>query len=401
MSSPTQLVSPDAIGNRLAAVILAAGYSSRMAGFKPLLPLAGLTAFERCIELFRASGITEIIAVLGHRSDELQLLAQQAGARSILNPHFDRGMFSSIITGSNALPGWVEAAFILPSDIPLVRPATVRQLAAAWAAHRAGIVYPMFDGHRGHPPLIARDILAEAAHAGASGRLSTVLANHENVAVDERVADQAIHLDMDTPADYEFLLSLPPRRNIPTAAECEALLASRQVDPRVIRHSRKVADVAHRMSAALVGSGLKLNLERVQAGALLHDVAKGLSDHAAAGASILRSMDFESVAEIVAAHTDLGDVFELDEKSIVYLADKLVRGEDLVTLTQRFRPALDRFKHNKLALHAARKRLAIAKELALAVETRLGAPLSAVLSEDSNSHVRHPHNPTAQEAANV
>ena len=400
MNSTTQPV-PDAIGNRLAAIILAAGYSSRMAGFKPLLPLAGLTAFERCIELFRASGITEVFAVLGHRADELQPLAQRAGARSILNPRFDRGMFSSIVSGSSALPGWVEAAFVLPADIPLVRPATVRQLAAAWAAHRAGIVYPLFDGHRGHPPLIARDILAEAAHAGASHRLSSVLANHESVAVDELVADAAIHLDMDTPEDYEVLLSLAPRRDIPTAAECEALFANRQVDPRVIRHSRKVADVAQRMAAALLGSGLKLNLELVQAGALLHDVAKGQPEHAAAGASILRSMDFECVAEIVAAHTDLGGDFDLDEKSIVYLADKLVRGEDLVTLKERFQPALDRFEHNKLALQAARRRLVIAKELALAVQTRVGAPLSVVLSGDSKSLVRQPHNPTAQEAANV
>jgi molybdenum cofactor cytidylyltransferase len=401
MSSRAQPIPPDARENRLAAIVLAAGYSSRMVQFKPLLRIGGSTALEHCIRLFRAAGIAEVIVVLGHRADELRPLAEQAGARSVINSHFDEGMYSSIVSGSRALPDWVEAAFELPADIPLVRPATIRQLAAAWAARRSGIVYPVFDGRRGHPPLIGRNILAEAAQDSASGRLSSLLATHESAAVDELVADEAIHLDMDTPADYEVLVSRASGRDIPSAAECEAVLASQHVAPRIIRHSRKVADVAHGVAAALRQRGLKLNVELVRAGALLHDLAKGQPDHAAVGASLLRSMDFDLVAEIVAAHTDLGDVFDLDEKAIVYLADKLVRGEDLVTLAQRFQPALDRFKHNKPGLQAARRRLAIAEELTLAVETRLGTTLSVVLAGESGSLVRQSCDSISNEAANV
>jgi len=95
MSSASQPIPAEAVESRLAAIVLAAGYSSRMTDFKPLLPLAGSTAFERCIGLFRAAGVGEVIAVLGYRAEELQPLAERAGARCVFNPHFEQEMFSS------------------------------------------------------------------------------------------------------------------------------------------------------------------------------------------------------------------------------------------------------------------------------------------------------------------
>jgi len=383
MNSAIQLVPPETAVEGMAAIVLAAGYSSRMGEFKPLLSLDGVTAFERCVGLFRSAGVTEVIAVLGHRADELRSLVERCGARSVHNPHFEQGMFTSLVAGSRALPDWARGAYVLPVDIPLVRAATVRQLAATFATKRCGIVYPVFEKHRGHPPLIARSILAEAAQDGSSGTLRSLLARHESGAADLPVADEAIHMDMDTPADYNALLVLASRRDIPTTAECEAILAELHVAESVIRHARKVAEVAHGLAYTLANSGLNLNLELVQAGALLHDLAKGQPDHAAAGASILRAMNFPRVAEIVAAHTDLAPSFKLDESAIVYLADKLVRGEKEVTIAERFQPALDRFGNDPVALQAARRRKDIALEVALAVMAMLRAPRST----DTNAAV--------------
>src|SRR6266702_2893778 len=386
MSSAIQPLPPEASTEGLAAIVLAAGFSSRMGEFKPLLPLDGVTAFEWSISLFREAGVAEVIAVLGHRADELRPLAERCGARCVINPYFEQGMYSSIVAGSRALHGCAKAVFMLPADTPLVRAATVRQLAAAFAARQRGIVSPVFAGRRGHPPLIARDILSEASQNGTSGPLSALLAHHESDAIDLPVADEAIHLDMDTPADYEALRSLAKRRDIPTAAECEAILAGGHVQQSVVRHSRKVADVAHRIALALLHSGVALNLELVQAGALLHDLAKGQPDHAAVGASILRSMDFAQVAEIVGAHTDLDfSTLRIDESAIVYLADKLVRGEDIATLDKRFQPALFRFRNNMPALEAAHRRMRAAQDVALAVEMQMGAPLSSVAFEEVGS----------------
>jgi putative nucleotidyltransferase with HDIG domain len=388
MSSVIQPIPSEAGAKGLAAIVLAAGYSSRMGEFKPLLPLDGATAFERCIGLFRNAGVTDVIAVLGHREDELRSLAERYGARAVRNLQFEQGMFTSLLAGCRALPSWARGAFVLPADIPLVRATTVRQLAATFAAHQSGIVYPTFAGRRGHPPLIARSILAEAAQDGASGTLCSLLARHESSAVDLPVADEAIHMDMDTPADYNALLALASRHDIPTAAECEAILAEQHVPASIVRHARKVAEVAHRLAYTLASSDLDLNLELVQAGALLHDLAKGQPDHASVGASILRAMQFSRVAEIVAAHTDLATFSVLDESAIVYLADKLVRGEEEVTITERFQPALDRFGNDPIALQAAQRRKHAAFEVALAVVARLRAPLST--ATDAASGSTHP-----------
>ena len=382
MSLANQPVPAEAVESRLAAIVLAAGYSSRMAEFKPLLPLAGSTALERCIGLFRAAGVAEVIVVLGHRAEELQPLAERAGARCIFNPCFEQGMFSSISAGSRALSSGVEAAFVLPADIPLVRPHTIHQMAAVFVTRQDGIVYPVFEGRRGHPPRIERKILNETAEDGATGPLFDLLARHENEAINLLVADQGIHMDMDTPAEYEELRALADRRDIPTRGECEAILATQSVEPTQVRHSRKVAEVAERIALALARGGLSLNLDLVRAGALLHDLAKGRPDHAAVGAEILRSMNFPQVAQVVSMHTDLNfSGGRLDESAIVYLADKLVRGENVVTIDQRFAPALARFSDNPLALQAAQRRMATAQAVALTVETRLGVSLSTIVNE--------------------
>jgi putative nucleotidyltransferase with HDIG domain len=371
MNSLNQSVAAEDVESRLVAIILAAGYSSRMAEFKPMLPLAGSTALERSIGVFRAAGVTDVIAVLGHRADELQPLAERAGARCVRNPHFEQGMFSSVAAGCRALSDRTDAAFVLPADIPLVRPNTIRQLAAAFAPRGTGIVYPVFEGRRGHPPLIARKILAEAAEDGAAGPLSNLLSRRESEAIDLPVADQAIHMDMNTGAEYDDLRALAARREVPTRAECEAILAVCCVAPAIVRHSRLVADVAQRIAHALSQSGLSLNMELVLAGALLHDVAKGKPDHAGAGAAILRSMDFPQVAAVVASHTDLDFDGRLDEFAIVYLADKLMTGERPVTIEERFEAAFSRFADDPAALEAAQMRLTTAKAVALAVETQL------------------------------
>jgi len=370
---------------KLAAIVLAAGFSSRMAEFKPMLPLAGSTALERCIGIFRNIGVDEVIVVLGHRGDELLPLVERCGARCAGNPNYEQGMFSSIAIGSRALPGWAEAAFVLPADIPLVRAGTIRQMAGIFIEQRPGIVYPVFNGRRGHPPLIAGRILAEAAKEGALGPLSDLLMRHESEAVNLSVVDQCIHMDMDTPADYDELRVLAACREIPTHAECEAILAGQRVDASIVLHSRVVARVAGLIANALVRSGMSLNAELAVAGAMLHDLAKGEPEHAAAGASLLRRMDFTQVAAIVSAHTDYDFDNDIDESAIVYLADKLVRGEELVTIDQRFQVAFERFHDDPVAFEAARKRNAIVKKVAQAVEMRTGVSIASLLNEAGKS----------------
>src|SRR5579863_5421681 len=102
----TAPISRDAANHRLAAIVLAAGASSRMGSLKPTLVIAGTTALERSVASFRDAGIDEVMVVLGHRAKELQPLAERCGARSVFNPDFREGMYSSLAAGARALPAW-------------------------------------------------------------------------------------------------------------------------------------------------------------------------------------------------------------------------------------------------------------------------------------------------------
>ncbi|MGB7137256.1 MAG: DVU_1551 family NTP transferase [Acidobacteriaceae bacterium] len=372
----------------LAALVLAAGASSRMESLKPLLRLAGIAALERSIALFHEAGIDDVLVVLGNRADELRPLAEHCGARCVDNPHHADGMYSSVVAGARALPPSARGTFVLPADLPLVRPATVRQLAAAFLARPGAIVYPVFDNRRGHPPLIPRAVLDRAAN-GAPGPLRTLLAAHEQ-AIDLPVADEAIHLDMDTPADFARLQALAPRREIPTAAECEVMLAQHHLPEPIARHVRKVAELAGHIANALVATGLSIDPELVRAGAWLHDLAKGQPKHAAAGAAVVRALGMPAVADIVAAHMAIDFDGALDERAIVYLADKLVAGDQVVTLDERFAPADLRFCDDPEAREGARRRKAVAEYIAAAIEARLGAPLRMLLEEDTPGHEEQP-----------
>ncbi len=367
---------------RLAAIVLAGGTSSRMGRLKPMLLLAGVTALERSVALFHDAGVDEVMVVLGHRAEERQPIVKRCGARSVHKQNFREGMYSSVVAGAKAMPAWARGAFVLPADVPLVRESTVRQLAAAFASHPDGIIYPVYNEQRGHPPLISRRILMEAAD-GMPGPLCDLLRNHEQSAVDVAVADEAIHLDMDTPTDFEALVALAVRREIPTTGECEALFAQQNVPESVVRHSRKVAESACRIGEALIQGKLAIHLDLARAGALLHYLAKGQPNHAEAGAAILRDIQMPEVAEVVAAHTEMEFRGTIDERAIVYLADKLTSGDRLVTLDERFGPALDRFRGKAEALAAARRRKAVAEQIAKAIEAQLGISLTAILEHSA------------------
>ncbi len=362
---------------RLAAVILAAGYSSRMAGeFKPLLPIGGESVLARAIASFREAGVAEIAVVVGHRAGELAAPVRREGAACVVNPRHAEGMYTSVVAGIGALDPEVDGCFLLPVDMPLVRPSTIHRLADSFRADRA-VLYPTFRGRRGHPPLIARGLFAEILAGDGMGGLKRVLAAHPEAADEVGVFDAGILLDMDTPEDYARLCARDFRADCPTVEECAAILAEAGTAEATVRHGRAVAGVARRLARA-VGEGVDADL--AVAAALLHDIAKGAPDHAAAGARMLSAIGFPEVARIVARHGDLGGaVGAPDAAAMVYLADKLVREDRRVSLEERFRPALTRFAADPAALAAAVRRLEVARAVAAAVEARAGTGLDALL----------------------
>ena len=85
-------------GSRFGAVILAAGLSSRMKAFKPLLPVDGRAAIEGLIETAKAAGLTDITVVTGHERDKLAEVLARSGVSEAFNENYESGMFSSVQT---------------------------------------------------------------------------------------------------------------------------------------------------------------------------------------------------------------------------------------------------------------------------------------------------------------
>lgn len=190
----------------LAAVILAAGFSSRMGLFKPLLPLEGKTVIERTADIFLSNGISEIIIVLGHRAAELRPLAERAGAKSVYNSDHPAGMFSSLQAGVRNISKEVKGFFVHPGDMPMVSPGTVAEMVERLPRGENWILHPVQGGRRGHPPCLSRSL--EAAILSWNGRegLRGLMRSTDALAHTLLVNDPGIHLDLDHREDYNQLL---------------------------------------------------------------------------------------------------------------------------------------------------------------------------------------------------
>jgi molybdenum cofactor cytidylyltransferase len=351
-----------------------------MQGFKPLLPLGGETLTDRLIGTFRKNDV-DIILVAGHHRDELRAGLRSRDIRIVENPDYPQGMFTSVQRGLRALGAGYRAVFIAPVDIPLVRPFTVKILLAAGEACPDKLIYPVFRQSRGHPPLIPARLFPVILAQPAESRLKAVLQSEQPGAVEIRVPDSFILFDIDTPADYGRLQERFQSYETPTPDECEVILADiSQVAPPIFGHCVKVAAVADALGRALNAAGASLDMPAVHAAALLHDLAKGQPDHEKEGAARLTEMGFARIAGIVARHTDLPEGSRLSlEDRVVYLADKLVEGEEIVPLEKRYQSALRRFGENGEAraniLRRRDRALAVKKE----IEQLTGCTLESIV----------------------
>lgn len=324
--------------DELAAVVLAGGTSSRMVRFKPLLPLGGSTVLARAVGAFRTGGVSDVTVVVGHRGEELRPAIDALGARCVVNAAFADGMYASLVAGIRALGPHVRGCFVLPADMPAVRGRTVALLARGHRRTGAGVTYPTFRGRRGHPPLMSARLFPAIVAGDGEGGLRRILEAWEREAREVRVIDEGILVDLDTPEDYAAAARDLHDRTVPTLQECEVILEGAGAPDPVVRHSRCVSGLARRLAIALGAAGVRLDLPLVIAGGLLHDLARRRHDHARVGARRLARLGFPGVARVVASHMDLA--FEagarLDEAAVVFLADKLVRGDRVVSLADRF-----------------------------------------------------------------
>ena len=189
-------------GFRFAAVILAAGASTRMGQPKLLLPWRGTTVLAHTIEVWRELGAAEVAIVLAAGSPLASELPP--GVTSITNSRPELGMFESIRCASR-WTGWrtdiTHFALIL-GDQPHLQPTTLRALMTFVKAHSADICQPSRNGRGRHPVVVPRRIFAALQHSTAQ-HLKDFMFSEGRAPARVEIDDPGLDLDMDTPEDYQ------------------------------------------------------------------------------------------------------------------------------------------------------------------------------------------------------
>ncbi|MBM3391412.1 MAG: 4-diphosphocytidyl-2C-methyl-D-erythritol kinase [Betaproteobacteria bacterium] len=192
---------PPAASPNVAALVLAAGQSSRMGGANKLFAeVDGVPLLLRAVNAALASSASAVTVVLGHDAERAETLLAGRRVSIVRNPDHAQGMSTSLAAGLAALPAEAEAAVVLLADMPRVNAAHVDGLIAAFDACKPSIVVPLHAGRRGNPILWPREFFAEMrAVTGDRGARGLLEAHAARIATVE--ADAAIHADIDTPDD--------------------------------------------------------------------------------------------------------------------------------------------------------------------------------------------------------
>jgi len=194
------------IAMSLSAVVLAAGFSSRIRGFKPLMPLLGIRLLERVVSLYKQSGVEDVRVVVGYRKDELIPIIDKLDGLVVVNPRYSDGMFSSVLCGLKSLDVGNHGCFIHPVDIPMVNEHTIGKLIDSLHANSDSVIYPCFRNRSGHPVLIPSAFYKYIIDFDGGEGLRAALAPLASHSIRVEVDDPNILFDVDNTEDYQALL---------------------------------------------------------------------------------------------------------------------------------------------------------------------------------------------------
>lgn len=193
---------------RVAAIILAAGLSRRMAPRNKLLlaDASGVPMAARVADAVLASRARPVVAVLGYQAE---LVAAALGERTVMTVHaadYASGLSASLRTGIGAMPEDAEAALVCLADMPLVTGAVIDRLIDAYTARGdRPIIVPVHGERRGNPVLWPRRFFNEMMGLSGDSGARSLLQRHANEVREIAVGDAAVLFDVDTPVEAREL----------------------------------------------------------------------------------------------------------------------------------------------------------------------------------------------------
>ena len=188
-------------GKRIAAVVLAAGRSTRMGAVnKMIAEIGGKFLVRIAAEQALASRAGPVIVVTGHQRDKVEAALAGLNVRFVHNPDYADGLGTSLRTGIAAVPPDADGAVICLGDMPQVDAALIDRLIGAFDPERGAlVVVPTIAGRRGNPVVWARrffpELMAITGDVGARHLIGSV----PEAVAEVPVAGEAALADIDTP----------------------------------------------------------------------------------------------------------------------------------------------------------------------------------------------------------
>lgn len=185
------------------AVVVAAGMSSRMGDFKPMLNIGSISIAQRVVSTLQQAGVSRIVVVTGYQADVLERHLAKAGVVFLRNEDYEKTqMFDSAKIGLNYLKDKCDKILFTPVDIPLFTAQTVLRLLRS----EARLAIPEFEGQPGHPLLIGAELIESILDDSGEGGLQGAIGRLKVSMVSVPVNDPGTIHDADTPEEYEKLL---------------------------------------------------------------------------------------------------------------------------------------------------------------------------------------------------
>jgi len=206
VTRPQPRAKPEAEDNRnVAAIILAAGRSTRMGGPNKLLAeLEGMKLVRIATEQALASKASEVIVVTGHQAELVEQALDGLKVKFVRNPDFAGGLASSVKAGIAAVPEKADGAVICLGDMPLIDAHLIDRLVEAFAPDRGNlIVVPVADGRRGNPVVWSRRFFSELMTLDGDIGARHLIAKHGEAVAEVPVDGESAFLDIDTPQALE------------------------------------------------------------------------------------------------------------------------------------------------------------------------------------------------------
>jgi molybdenum cofactor cytidylyltransferase len=196
---PRDVEQPALRAPRIAALVLAAGLSSRMGSNKLLQEWRGKPLLRWTVEAALNSDAHPVIVVTGNEAAKIEAALNGLDIQFVYNRDFREGLSSSLKTGIAAISDSVDGALVLLGDMPEVDTTLINRMIAAFSpADNRAICVAIHDHKRGNPVLWSRTFFPEISAVSGDEGAKRVLLKHEDL-VCEIEAGASVLRDVDTP----------------------------------------------------------------------------------------------------------------------------------------------------------------------------------------------------------